>query len=562
MTIASTTNRIDAVGNGTADTYPYTFRIFANTDLRVTVRDTDDVETTLTLTTDYTVTGVGAAAGGNVVLVDADQAWLDADGDLKSGYTITIRRVVDITQETDIRNQGSFFPEAHENALDHAIMVDQQQQDEIDRSVKLAETVEPDTFSPTLPADIADSAGKVLLVNSDGDGFAPASEWPDGADIAAAGANATAAAASAASAAADAAATLFRWGGAPGGTADAITLTPTPALTSYTSGIRYVFVAGGTNTGTVTINISGLGAQAVRANTGAVLTAGQIVSGTLYTITYDGTNFRLTDPTVATFSIVVDEFSGDGSDTTFTLSRDPGAENNILVIVDGVEVLVKDRSLSGTTLTFLSAPPVGTNNINVFHMGVAVAVGTPGDGTITTPKLGDDAVTFAKMQNIATSRILGRTTASSGDVEELTAGNGLALTGGSLSADIATQAEVEAAASATKLVPASLVKNHPGVAKAWIMITFPGGTATAAAAYNCTIGTDHGTGDVTVNFTVAFSSATYAAIGTVLGVIASDVANAIVISQAAGSCRVAAQSLDATHAGSDSTMYWAFFGDQ
>lgn len=42
------------------------------------------------------------------------------------------------------------------------------------------------------------------------------------------------------------------------------------------------------------------------------------------------------------------------------------------------------------------------------------------DGAVTTPKLAANAVTFAKMQDIATARFLGRTTAGSGDVEELT----------------------------------------------------------------------------------------------------------------------------------------------
>ena len=47
--------------------------------------------------------------------------------------------------------------------------------------------------------------------------------------------------------------------------------------------------------------------------------------------------------------------------------------------------------------------------------------------------LANDSVTFAKIQNIATSRILGRSTAGSGDIEELTIGAGLSLAGGQLS---------------------------------------------------------------------------------------------------------------------------------
>ncbi len=50
---------------------------------------------------------------------------------------------------------------------------------------------------------------------------------------------------------------------------------------------------------------------------------------------------------------------------------------------------------------------------------------TGGGGT-----LADDSVTFAKMQNIATDRLIGRDTASSGDPEELTVGGGIEFTGG------------------------------------------------------------------------------------------------------------------------------------
>lgn len=46
----------------------------------------------------------------------------------------------------------------------------------------------------------------------------------------------------------------------------------------------------------------------------------------------------------------------------------------------------------------------------------------------------DDGVTFAKMQNIATNKLLGRSTASSGDIEELSIGSGLSLSSGTLTA--------------------------------------------------------------------------------------------------------------------------------
>lgn len=50
-------------------------------------------------------------------------------------------------------------------------------------------------------------------------------------------------------------------------------------------------------------------------------------------------------------------------------------------------------------------------------------------GTIQTGNIAADAVTFAKLQNIATDRLLGRDTAASGDPEELTVGGGVEFTG-------------------------------------------------------------------------------------------------------------------------------------
>ena len=150
MSLTSTTNRNTYTGNGATATYAYGFKVFDQAHLVVTVKNTSGVETTLTITTDYTVTGVGSSSGGNIVLVNASQAWLTG-GYLTSGYTLTVRRVVPLTQTTDVRNQGDFYAEAHEDRFDKLVMADQQQQDEIDRSVKLPTTVLPSAFDPTLP---------------------------------------------------------------------------------------------------------------------------------------------------------------------------------------------------------------------------------------------------------------------------------------------------------------------------------------------------------------------------------------------------------------------------
>lgn len=72
-----------------------------------------------------------------------------------------------------------------------------------------------------------------------------------------------------------------------------ITGTLTPAIASYTAGQTFRFVAAGANTGAVTININGLGAKAITKNGATPLAAGDIASGALVQISYDGTQFQL-----------------------------------------------------------------------------------------------------------------------------------------------------------------------------------------------------------------------------------------------------------------------------
>lgn len=173
MSISSEANRNTYTGNDTFDALPYTFRITDETHVKVAVRAVaTGVETPLTLTTHYTVDGVGDAGGGDVNLVHGAFAWQNADGTLKTGYKAVVLLYPPIKQESDFRNQGEFFPETHEDAFDLACRVDQRQQDEIDRSVKLPDSVSADDVDPTLPADIADNPGAAIVVNDAGDGLA------------------------------------------------------------------------------------------------------------------------------------------------------------------------------------------------------------------------------------------------------------------------------------------------------------------------------------------------------------------------------------------------------
>lgn len=67
------------------------------------------------------------------------------------------------------------------------------------------------------------------------------------------------------------------------------------------------------------------------------------------------------------------------------------------------------------------------------------------DGAITAPKIPANQVTYAKMQNMTSDRILGRVTASAGDPEELTAAQVITLLGVLTSTLLASNANAEGA---------------------------------------------------------------------------------------------------------------------
>lgn len=93
----------------------------------------------------------------------------------------------------------------------------------------------------------------------------------------------------------------------------------------------------------------------------------------------------------------VENFSGDGILTAFTLSASPTAIENTQVYISGVyQQKTSAYTLAGAIITFTSAPPTGTNNIQVVYATPTTPMIIP-DGYITTAKLADGSVTDAKL---------------------------------------------------------------------------------------------------------------------------------------------------------------------
>ena len=100
----------------------------------------------------------------------------------------------------------------------------------------------------------------------------------------------------------------------------------------------------------------------------------------------------------------IDEFNGDGSTTAFTLTQVPSASSaaNFIVFVNNVYQRYGSSyafTVDGATLTFTSAPPSGTNNIQVIQLSQQNTLNTVADGAITQAKLSfdpaDDATALA-----------------------------------------------------------------------------------------------------------------------------------------------------------------------
>ena len=159
MTISSTTVKNSYSGNGSTTAFAYTFKIFANTDLQVIIRSSTGTETVKTLTTHYTVSGVGDASGGNVTFTTGNTP--------ASGETVVIRRAVPQTQAIDYIANDPFPAESHEEGLDRATMTTQQVQEELDRAIKLSRTNTMTSTEFTVGA--TDRANKVLAFDSSGE---------------------------------------------------------------------------------------------------------------------------------------------------------------------------------------------------------------------------------------------------------------------------------------------------------------------------------------------------------------------------------------------------------
>ena len=114
------------------------------------------------------------------------------------------------------------------------------------------------------------------------------------------------------------------------------------------------------------------------------------VSGTTLTFSTAPANTRVVTvyharSNVSGANMIVDTMTGDNSDVTLTLSVAPVSVNNVQVYFDGVYQNKANYSISGTTLTFSTAPATGVAVEAITHTQTTINV--PANGTVTSAKL-------------------------------------------------------------------------------------------------------------------------------------------------------------------------------
>tara|TARA_R100000388_G_scaffold13238_1_gene10965 strand:- start:1370 stop:4261 length:2892 start_codon:yes stop_codon:yes gene_type:complete len=172
MTVSTTTSKASASANGTQHSFAYGFKIFADADLQVIVRAADGTETLKTLNTHYIVTNAGSSSGGNVLFkfntgTSSDAHFSSTDQRPQSGETVVIKRELTLTQGTDYVANDPFPAESHEDALDRLTFITQQQQEELDRTIKASVT---NTISGAeFALSATDRANKVMAFDGSGD---------------------------------------------------------------------------------------------------------------------------------------------------------------------------------------------------------------------------------------------------------------------------------------------------------------------------------------------------------------------------------------------------------
>jgi len=168
------------------------------------------------------------------------------------------------------------------------------------------------------------------------------------------------------------------------GSADAYAVAPVPAVSAYAAGLVVTLKPGNANTGASTVNVSSLGAKAIKMFDGSALQANAMVATGVYLLAYDGTDFIIVNPSIAGNFMLAR-----GSAVASASTTDIGDADSDFVEISGTTTIVS----LGTTAT--------RNHVWVKFQGVltlthnASSLILPGGANITTAA--GDVAEFARI---------------------------------------------------------------------------------------------------------------------------------------------------------------------
>ncbi|KAI3598731.1 hypothetical protein D8I24_5677 [Cupriavidus necator H850] len=163
MTINSATRKAGPfLGDGVTTVFPFSFKVFTKNDVQVTLTNAAGAETVLVLDSDYSVS------------VNADQTvnpggTVAYPASLADGFKLTLTGALPNLQPTSLPNNGPFYPKTIEDTEDRAVILIQQLQEKVDRSIKVNVSDTPLTPLPTASARANmllgfDAIGNVVVV--------------------------------------------------------------------------------------------------------------------------------------------------------------------------------------------------------------------------------------------------------------------------------------------------------------------------------------------------------------------------------------------------------------
>ncbi len=346
MTVLDNTPRDQYTATGGQVAFPYTFEITAEGDIAVLQNGV-----LLSLGAgagEYAVTGVGSDTGGVITLVTGATA----------GDIITLYRDMALERLTGYTNGGDFLAADVNNDYDRLWLALQQGAADTDRAVRKP-NVDSSTINMVLPV-AASRAQKILAF--DASGAVKVEPYLNNETI-----------------------VLV----VQTEVGDGVTTTYTLEASTDSPSLLQIAIDG------VLQEVSSYG-----------VSGGNLVFSTAPPLQSAIEIRAFVQKEITSTDLKASDFTGDGSTTSFTLGSS-AVKSNTFVYIDGVYQLKNTYSVSGTTITFSTAPPLNSVIEVVIAAFTTSVIATPAADSVGTAQLQDNAVTTAKIAdaNVTAAKI-------------------------------------------------------------------------------------------------------------------------------------------------------------